>query len=88
MYNLRIDGRELCNFHYEGHENQEDFIEIKDNEGIDMENEFLTLKKAKNRALGEPDVQEDTIIDMRVFFPSSMEEDEHFKESFVLKHRK
>lgn len=53
-----------------------------------MENEFLTLKKAKNRALGDPDVQEDTIIDMRVFFPSSMEEDEHFKESFILKHRK
>jgi hypothetical protein len=33
------------------------------------------LKKAKNRALGEADKQEDGYIDLRNFFPSGLEED-------------
>lgn len=53
-----------------------------------MEDQFLTLKKSKNRALREADKQEDSIIDLRDFYPSTMEEDEHYKNSFVLKHKK
>ena len=45
------------------------------------------MKKAKNRALGEADQQEDTIIDVRNFYPSGKDEDEHFKDAFILKHR-
>ena len=46
------------------------------------------MKKAKIRALGEADMQEDTVIDVRNFYPSGLEEDEHFKQAFVVKHKK
>lgn len=63
-------------------------MEIKDHEGINMQEQFLTLKKSKNRAICEADQQEDAVIDLRDFYPSGMEEDEHYKNAFVLKHRK
>lgn len=52
-----------------------------------MQDQFLTLKKSKNQALGEADKQNDTIIDLRDFYASSFEEEDHFHESFVLKHK-
>jgi len=30
----------------------EDVVQIKDKEGINMQDQFLTLKKSKNRAIG------------------------------------
>lgn len=30
----------------------DEIIEIKDKEGIDMQDQFLTLKKSKNNAIG------------------------------------
>ena len=37
-----------------------------------MHDQFLGLKKLKNRVLGETDAQQDTIIDLRDFYPSGM----------------
>lgn len=34
-----------------------------------MHDQFLTLKKSKNQAIGQADKQEDTVIDMRDFYP-------------------
>ena len=33
-----------------------------------MEDQFLNLKKCKNKALGEADMQVDSILDPRVFY--------------------
>ena len=52
-----------------------------------MQDQFLTLKKSKNQALGEADKQQDTVIDVRDFYPSTIEEDQHYHEAFVLKHK-
>lgn len=40
-----------------------------------MENQFLGLKKSKNRTLGEADQQEDRIFDVRDFFNCGLDED-------------
>jgi hypothetical protein len=53
-----------------------------------MEDQFLNLKKCKNKALGEADQQNDIILDPRIFYESKQDEDEHFEEAFILKHRK
>ena len=53
-----------------------------------MEDQFLALKKSKNRALGQADTQEDMVIDLRDFYPSGLEEDEHFHQAFILRHKK
>lgn len=37
-----------------------------------MQEQFLGLKKSKNRALGEADAQQDTTIDLRDFYPSGI----------------
>lgn len=34
-----------------------------------MQDQFLTLKKAKNKAIGEADQQHDAVIDLRYFYP-------------------
>lgn len=52
-----------------------------------MHDQFLTLKKSKNQAIGEADRQEDTVIDVRDFYPHK-EEDDHYHDAFVLKHHK
>lgn len=44
-----------------------------------MEDQFLNLKKCKNKALGEADQQEDAILDPRVFYECEMDEDDHFE---------
>jgi hypothetical protein len=41
---------------------------IKDKEGVDMEDQFLGLKKSKNRVLGEADQQHDGLLDIRYFY--------------------
>jgi len=52
--------KQLCGFQYEGHNHNDDhIIVIKDKEGVDMEDQFLNLKKCKNKALGEADMQND-----------------------------
>ena len=53
-----------------------------------MEDQFLNLKKCKNKALGEADQQTDSNLDPRVFYECEVDEDEHFENAFVLKHRK
>ena len=53
----KIDMKELCGFQYEGHNADDEIIVIKDNEGVNMEDQFLNLKKCKNKALGEADQQ-------------------------------
>jgi hypothetical protein len=53
-----------------------------------MEDQFLNLKKCKNKALGEADQQIDTILDPRVFYDCEVDEDDHFENAFILKHRK
>jgi hypothetical protein len=45
---------------------------IKDKEGIDMEDQYLGLKKSKNRALGEADQQHDGLLDVRNFYSSGL----------------
>ena len=83
----KIDMKELCGFQYEGHNPDDEIIVIKDKEGVDMEDQFLNLKKCKNKALGEADTQEDAILDPRIFYECAEDEDEHFEEAFILKHR-
>lgn len=51
-----------------------------------MEDQFLNMKKCKIRALGEADQQSDTLLDIRIFFETDMDEDEHFQQAFILKH--
>jgi hypothetical protein len=46
---------------------------LKDNEGVEMEDQFLNLKKCKNKLLGEADQQTDRLIDLRVFYDSMIE---------------
>ena len=46
------------------------------------------MKKSKNRTLGEADQQHDSLLDVRNFYPSNLDEDEHFEEAFILKHQK
>lgn len=53
-----------------------------------MHDQFLTLKKSKNQAIGEADKQENAVIDLRDFYPARCEEDEHYHNAFVLKHHK
>lgn len=53
-----------------------------------MHDQFLTLKKSKNQAIGQADRQEDAVIDVRDFYPSHTEEDDHYHNAFVLKHYK
>lgn len=53
-----------------------------------MEDQFLNLKKCKNKALGEADQQSDLLLDPRLFYDCNIDEDEHFEEAFILKHRK
>jgi hypothetical protein len=48
---------------------------IKDKEGADMEDQFLNLKKCKNKALGEADQQIDELLDPRVFFESQIDDE-------------
>lgn len=60
---------------------------LKDKEGIDMEDQFLNLKKCKNKVLGEADQQIDVLLDPRIFYDFTLDEDEHFEEAFILKHR-
>jgi hypothetical protein len=74
----KIDMRELCGFQYEGHNPDDEIIIIKDKEGIDMEDQFLNLKKCKNKALGEADQQIDVLLDPRVFYECAIDEEEHF----------
>jgi hypothetical protein len=50
-----------------------------------MQDQFLTLKKSKNRAIGESDKQEDAIIDMRCFYQCEEDEDQHFRDALVIK---
>lgn len=64
----KIDMKELCGFQYEGHNPDDEIIVIKDKEGINMEDQFLNLKKCKNKALGEADTQQDIILDPRIFY--------------------
>ena len=52
-----------------------------------MEDQFLNLKKCKNKALGEADTQVDAILDPRIFYDCAVDEDQHFEEAFILKHR-
>jgi hypothetical protein len=40
-----------------------------------MEDQFLGLKKSKNRTLAEADQQEDQLFDIRDFYPSGLDED-------------
>lgn len=53
-----------------------------------MQDQFLNLKKCKNKALGEADQQVDGLLDPIVFYDSNIDEQEHFEEAFILKHRK
>jgi hypothetical protein len=48
---------------------------LKDKEGINMHDQFLTLKKSKNQAIGEADKQQDTILDVRDFYNSHVDEE-------------
>lgn len=84
----KIDMKEMCGFQYEGHNPDDEIIIIKDKEGVNMEDQFLNLKKCKNKALGEADMQQDCLLDPRIFYECSLDEDEHFDEAFMLKHRK
>ena len=52
-----------------------------------MHDQFLTLKKSKNQAIGEADKQQDTIIDVRDFYNSHVDEEQHYHTSFILKHK-
>lgn len=63
--NKKVDMRQLCGFQFEGHNPNDRVVVIKDKEGVDMEEQFLTLKKTKNKALGEADMQEDELLDPR-----------------------
>jgi hypothetical protein len=36
------------------------------------------MKKSKNKALGEADQQQDFTLDIRTFYETTMDEDEHF----------
>lgn len=71
--NKKIDIKELCGFQYEGHNADDQIVVIKDKEGIDMEDQFLNLKKCKNKALGEADQQLDVLIDPRVFYEAQID---------------
>ncbi len=73
--NKKIDIKQLCGFQYEGHNPDAERVIIKDKEGVDMENQFLSLKKSKNRILGEADQQEDQIFDIRDFYNCGLDED-------------
>jgi hypothetical protein len=42
-----------------------------------MENQYLSLKKSKNRILAEADQQEDQLFDIRDFYNCGLDEDEH-----------
>lgn len=84
----KIDMKQLCGFQYEGHNPDDEIIVIKDKEGINMQDQFLNLKKCKNKALGEADTQHDEILDPRIFYECAEDEDEHFEQAFILKHRK
>lgn len=83
---VRIDGKQLCGFNYGGVITEE-IIEIKDKEGINMHDQFLSLKKSRNQAIGETDQQQDEVIDVRDFYSCSTEEEDHYHEAFVLKHK-
>ncbi len=52
-----------------------------------MHDQFLTLKKSKNQAIGEADKQQDTILDVRDFYNSHVDEEQHYHTSFILKHK-
>jgi hypothetical protein len=73
--NKKIDMREICGFQYEGHNPDDEIVVIKDKEGVDMEDQFLNLKKCKNKALGEADQQIDVLLDPRVFFESQIDDE-------------
>jgi len=53
----KIDIKQLCGFQYEGHSPNDEKIVFKDKEGVDMEDQYLSLKKSKNRILSEADQQ-------------------------------
>lgn len=38
-----------------------------------MHDQFLTLRKLKNNSIGEPDTQQDIVIDLRLFFGAHMD---------------
>jgi hypothetical protein len=65
----------LCGFQYEGHTPNDEKVVFKDNEGVDMENQFLALKKSKNKILAEADQQEDQLFDIRDFYNCGLDED-------------
>jgi hypothetical protein len=73
--NKKIDMRELCGFQYEGHNPDDEIVVIKDKEGVDMEDQFLNLKKCKNKALGEADQQTDALLDLRTFYECRLDDD-------------
>ena len=50
-------------------------VEIKDKEGVSMDDQFLSLKKTKNRALADADHQIDELLDVREFFDCGLDED-------------
>lgn len=50
-----------------------------------MYDQFITLKKSKNRAIGQSDQQEDVTIDLRYFYPCEEDEDQHYRNCLVLK---
>ena len=79
--------RQLCGFQYEGHNQDDEIVVIKDKEGVDMEDQFLNLKKCKNKALGEADQQTDVQLDVRTFYECHLDDEQHFEDAFILKHR-
>lgn len=40
-----------------------------------MYDQLLSLKKSRNAAIGEADQQQDTVIDVRDFYPTTMDEE-------------
>jgi hypothetical protein len=50
-----------------------------------MENQFLSLKKSKNKILGEADQQLDQLFDIRDFYNCELDEDEHLEKVFSKK---
>ena len=50
-----------------------------------MEDQFLALKKSKNKILVEADQQEDKLFDIRDFYLSGLDEDEHLEKILSLK---
>ncbi|CAM5998982.1 unnamed protein product [Sphagnum balticum] len=53
-----------------------------------MEDQFLNLKKCKNKALAEADQQTDSFLDPRTFYAVNIDDEEHLELAFTLRQQR